>query len=133
MMARPQNSPRGLFAKEKIYITSAGNTSAQMTADTSGNLKLNAGLLLSGETSDVITQDSTGVLLSAGIALSGQASSRALTQNSTASMIFPVETSIPTSRVVGGVCFVSNSTGKMLAYHSTGTTWLYANSTSILA
>ena len=108
-MARPQNSPRGLFAKEKIYITSAGNTSAQLTADTSGNLKLNVGLLLSGQTSG------------------------ALTANSTASLIFPVESSIPTSRVVGGVCFVSNSTGKMLAYHSTGTTWLYANSTSILA
>ena len=132
MATKPQNTPRGLFAKEAVHITSS-STDAQLTADTSGNLKLNAGLLLSGETSDTITQDATAVKFSAGIALSGQASSRALTQNSTASIIHPVASAIPTTRVVGGVCFVSNSTGKMLAYHSTGTTWLYCNSTSVLA
>jgi hypothetical protein len=56
-----------------------------------------------------------------------------MTANSTANIIFPVLAAIPETRVVGGIAFVSNSTGQSLVFHSTGTTWVYASKTSVLA
>ena len=76
-MAHPQSSPRGYFAKDRIDCGGA-----QLTNDSSGNLLLNAGLALSGETTDVITQNSTALLLSGGLALSGEETD-VITQNST--------------------------------------------------
>lgn len=78
-MARPQNSPKGYFAKQRIDIGGA-----QLTYDSTGNLRLNAGLALSGETTDVVTQNSTAIMLAGGIALSGQAVANAILQDSTA-------------------------------------------------
>lgn len=97
---------------------------------TSTYLKLPTGLSLSAKT-DYITQNSTAVKLPTGLALSGQ--SVYFTANSTATMIIPTVSAKPAVRIVGGLVFVSNSTGKMLAYHSTGTTWAYLNKTSVLA
>jgi hypothetical protein len=102
-MTHPQNSPRGLFSKQTVYI---------------GGVKL-------------ANPASTNLQLGGGLALSGQ--STYLTANSTANIIFPVLAAIPATRVVGGIAFVSNSTGKSLVFHSTGTTWVYASKTSVLA
>ena len=123
-MAHPQNSPRGLFAKNRIDVGAS-----QITGTATG-LKFNLGLALSDET-DYITQNSTAVVLPTGLALSGQ--SDYLTANSTAPLLFPTTAALPSTREVGGIAFVSNSTGKMFAYHSTGTTWLYLSGTSVLA
>ena len=97
------------------------------------------GLALSGEATDIITQDSTAVKLAAGIVLSGQGSANAITQNSTA-VAFPDGISLNSISAVlsgrkgpGHVVFVGNSTGNMLAVNTTGTTWKYLNVTSVLA
>jgi hypothetical protein len=103
MAGHPQNSPRGLFVKS-------------------------GAISLGGQS---VTGNSTGMTLAGGLALSGK--TKFLTANSTATVIIPTVTTKPAARVVGGLCFVSNSTGKMLAYHSTGTTWKYASATSVLA
>ena len=81
--------------------------------------------------SQSLTGNNTGLKVEGGLAVSN--GSKYLTGNSTATMIIPTVTALPTARQVGGLAFVSNSTGKMLAYHSTGTTWLYLNKTSVLA
>lgn len=115
MALRPQNSAKGNFAKQKIVIPVGYGVQFE---DYSA-------------TADAITASASGLKFAAGIALSGQ--TKYLTANSTATLIIPTVTAIPTARVVGGLAFVSNSTGKMLAYHSTGTTWAYLNKTSVLA
>jgi len=156
-MAHPQSSPRGNFAKQRIDVGAAN-----ITADTTGNLALSAGLTLSDEATDTITQDSTAVLLAAGIALSGQASSNAITQNSTGLLVpdglalsgeatdfvtqnstavafpsgvtFQNLSAAPATRYAPGtVVSVTNGTGTMLAINTTGTTWTYLNVTSVLA
>ena len=124
-MTHPQNSPRGLFSKQTVYI---GGVKLANPAST--NLQLGGGLALSGKTA-YATQNSTAVIMASGLALSGQ--STYMTANSTANIIFPVLAAIPATRVVGGIAFVSNSTGKSLVFHSTGTTWVYASKTSVLA
>jgi len=103
MAGHPQNSPRGLFAK-------------------AGGIDID---------DQSVTANSTGITLEAGLALSGKA--KYFTANSTATLIVPTVTAKPAARVVGGLCFVRNSTGKMFAYHSTGTTWAYLSKTSVLA
>ena len=82
--------------------------------DSTGNIRFGAGLALSDQT-EYITQNSTGdVILPASLTLT--------------------RTSIlPTVRVSGGIVFVYNSTAAAVAFHSTGTTWKYANITSVLA
>ena len=54
-MARPQNSPRGLFVKDQINVSSA-----QITGNSTGNLLLSGGLQLSDISTAVLTADSTG-------------------------------------------------------------------------
>ena len=148
-MAHPQSSPRGHFAKERIDVGGA-----QITADTTGNLELNAGLSLSGETTDTITQNSTAVLFAAGIALSGETTD-VITQNSTGvklaggiwlggetaaadlinqnstGVILPYASALPSTRERGTFVAIRNSTGSAIGFHTTGTTWKYANVTSV--
>jgi hypothetical protein len=148
-MPSAQNSPRGRISKKKFAsqdMTLVGNTTGwvmsgqklalagstnYITENTTGNIILPAGLAFSAKTSNFVTQNSTGVKLPQGLALSGKTTM--FTANSTCPMIWPVLTAIPTTRVVGGVCFVSNSTGKRLAFHSTGTTWKYLGGVGTLA
>ena len=105
--------------------------SASQKYDSTGNIRFGAGLAVSDQT-EYISQDSTGdIKLPAGLGLSSQAAY--LTANSTATLIMPRVATLPTTRVPGGIVFVYNSTAAAVAFHSTGTTWLYANITSILA
>jgi len=146
-MPNVQNSPRGRFSKKKLVsqdYSLLGNTTGSkfsgglalngasyyITENTTGNIKMPVGISMSGKTS-YITQNSTGVKLPTGLALSAQTTY--FTANATCPLISPVLTAIPTKRAVGGVCFVSNSTGKRLAFHSTGTTWQYLAGVSTLA
>ena len=132
-MAHPQSSPRGYVAKQRIDVAGA-----QATADTTGNLRLNAGLALSGETTDIITQNSTALLLAGGLALSGETTD-VITQNSTAvampsGLTLKNLSAAPATRYApGSAVFVTNSTGSMIALNTTGTTWTYCNVTSVLA
>jgi hypothetical protein len=121
-MAHPQGTNRGYIAKQRIDVGKA-----QSTYDSTGNVKFNAGLALSGG-SDVITQDSTGnVAITDGIKISGQTS--AVTQSANG-LIIPVVTSAPTGRVHNGtIAVLQNSTGQAVMLNTTGTTWKYLNVT----
>lgn len=145
-MAHPQSTPRGMVAHKRIDIgaqtLSDGATylgfdagislsgQTDVITQTATYLKLPTGLALSAQTG-AITQNASGLVLPTGLTLSGKA--KYFTQDGTGSLIFPTVSALPTHRKVGGLVFVSNSTGKMLAFHSTGTTWLYASKTSVLA
>ena len=124
-MARSQNSPRGRFSKKEIAVGGLN-----LTANSTGT-KLSGGLALSGKSS-MMTQNSTAHKLPGSIALGAQ-TNKYLNQDSTGNLVIPTATTLPTYRKLGGMCLVRNSTGIMLAYHSTGTTWKYANKTSVLA
>lgn len=147
-MGHPQNTPRGLFLK-KGPVTIGANTltSAASGVQFSAGIALSAqsgyitqtasgvimptGLALSGK-STYITQNSTAVILPAGLRLSGK--TPAFTANSTATLIIPTVSALPSARIAGGLVFVRNSTGVgRLAFHNTGTTWKYADTTSVLA
>ena len=127
MADHPQNAPRGLFQKERIDLAGSGSTDAQLSADSSGNLKLNVGLMLSGKTSNAITQNSTGHVFAAQIRV---ANKRYINANSTG-FIVTEEAALPTTD--NGVAFtmISNSTGVAMCVNSTGTTWKYLNTTSV--
>lgn len=78
-----------------------------------------------------LTTNSSGVVFSSGVKISNAAGGQ-LRASATA-LLLPTRTALPTTREIGGVCFVSSAGKSMLAYHSTGTTWVYANKTSVLA
>lgn len=61
MAGHPQNSPRGLWAKQQLDIVSSGGVATRISGDSSG-LVLDRGLTL-GSSSVAITVDSTGYLL----------------------------------------------------------------------
>ena len=109
MAGHPQNSPRGLFSKQAVQV---GNYT--LTDNGAGAVALDGALSVTGA-------------LTAGNSLT--LGTKTLTTNSTG-LIFPTRTALPTTRQVGGVCFVANSTVKALAFHSTGTTWVYVDSTT---
>lgn len=108
-MARPQNSPRGLFAKDRIDV------GAQQLTDGTTYLNLNNGIRISGAAGGLLT--ATAALLKVPAALQLTAT----TTNSTA-RVGP-----------GAMRFVSQSTGKLIMLNTTGTTWVYLNVTSVLA
>ena len=51
--------------------------------------------------------------------------------NSTGVLQLTTVAAIPSTRIVGGICIVSNSTSKAIAFHQTGTTWVWASATSV--
>jgi hypothetical protein len=125
-MPASTNSPRGLISKKKFK-----SQDQTMTGNTTGMVFSGQKLALAAST-NYITENTTGqITLPSGLALSGK--TNMLTANSTCPVILPTRTAIPTTRTVGGVCFVSNSTGKRLAFHSTGTTWKYLGGVGTLA
>lgn len=138
MAPRPQNSAKGSFAKQRIIVPvgygamfgSYSESTDLLTANTT-SLLVAGSIRLNGQANSVMTGTSSGVQLTAGLALSGK--TRYFTANSTAELIVPTVSALPATRVLGGVAFVSNSTGKSLAFHSTGTTWVYTSKTSVLA
>lgn len=79
----------------------------------------------------LLDTDSTGVVFSGGVKISDAAGGQ-LKASATA-LLLPTFSTLPSTRQLGGIAFISNSTGKALAYHSTGTTWVYATKTSVLA
>jgi hypothetical protein len=145
------NTTGMVFSGQKLALAASTN---YITENTTGQISFPSGIAASGKTS-YITQNSTGVKIPLGsIALANgtnyitqnttgsvkfpagvsfSAKTTYFTANSTCPMIWPVVTAIPTTRTVGGVCFVSNSTGKRLAFHSTGTTWKYLGGVGTLA
>ena len=96
-MARPQNSAKGFFAKKAINVGAAA-----LTADSTGNLELAAGLTLSGE-STLLTANSTAVVSS-------------VAQLTLDSM---------------NMRLAANSTGTGIQINTTGTTWLWVSTTSV--
>ena len=114
-MSHPQNSARGLLAKELIELTNATLTAATVTTLTVGDA--------------TITDGGTDIQFSTGIDLSG--GKRYIRGNTTGLMVEPIA-AIPTAKDAGA-CFavVSNSSGVAIVVNTTGTTWKYLNVTSI--
>ena len=120
-MAHPQNSPRGLFAKQAILVEEGvgilfgdydTGSSALLTASASG-LEVAGSVKISGQTLATISGDARGLSLSG------------------SSILF----SAPSDAIPSGVdraatlWMVSNSTGFAVTVNTTGTTWKYLNTT----
>lgn len=100
-MAHPQNSPRGLFAKNSVAVGAA-----TLTADSTGNLVLSGGIKLNNV--QTVKSNSTGALV-IGAPLAALPSTD--------------------QGIAWGV--LSNSTGVGIVVNSTGTTWKYLLTTSV--
>ena len=131
-MARPQSSPRGNFAKQRIDV------GAQQLTDGTTYLSLNNGVRISGLAGGLLTATATELVLPGGVKVSNAAGGL-LTANATQT-VFPVGIQLTAAAAApetrygpGAAVFVSNSTGKMFALNTTGTTWTYIQVTSVLA
>ena len=104
-MARPQNSPRGLFQKERIDVGS-----------------------------QQLTYNSTALLISGGLTAVGAVTlgSTLLSGDATGAIILDTTAALPgnVSADGAGILLVSNSSGTALVINTTGTTWVYANTTT---
>lgn len=123
-MAHPQNSPRGLFAKNGVYI------GAQQLTNDGTNLVLNNGIKVSNQANAAISGNSTGLVIAGGVKLN---SARTIQANSTGLSI-TAETAKPTTRDAGyNWTFLTNTTGvSSILVRTTGTTWKYLNVTTLL-
>ena len=102
-MARPQNAPKGLFVKDQVNVGTTLNLGdSALTADSTGNLAVAAGVKLSGE-STLLTANSTAVI----------GSVAQLTLNSM------------------NMRLAANSTGTGLQINNTGTAWVWVSTTSV--
>lgn len=126
-MARPQNSPRGLFQKERIDVGSQ-----QLTYNSTA-LILNAGIQIAGA-GGLITANSTGLTTAGTVETGGALTLGGTLIGSDASGAIVLETTavLPgdVSADGAGIMLVANSTGSALAINTTGTTWVYANTTT---
>lgn len=104
-MTHPQNSHRGLLAKESLIVD---------------NLTVNTATTITGDVGVTGAVTASGAITSGGFTLTG---------NSTCIKL-ETRSALPTTRQPGGICFVFNSTVRALAFHSTGTTWVYVDSTT---
>lgn len=92
-MPHPQNSPRGLWAKDRIAIKASGGlylndysaTSLLLSANSTG-LVLAGAVKVSNKTAAVLSGNSTGVIHSGGASFSGKTGAY-ITQNSTGILI----------------------------------------------
>lgn len=147
-MSRSQNTPRESLTVRRLEFGTSGT--GVLITDSTGNLRISKGILLSGETTDAITQNTTAVFLTGGLALSGE-STDVITQNSTAVFLAgglaisgeatDVITQNSTSVNFAGGIKVSGqangvmtalSTGVVLSAIKIGAHWLSANSTGLL-
>lgn len=111
-MAHPQNSPRGLWAKNLrvptdggLYLASYSTSSALLSANSTG-VVVAGSIKVSNKTNGYISANTTGVVINAGLKVSDKANA-VLTGNSTGLV------------VVGGVK-VSNAANAVLTGNSTG-------------
>lgn len=113
-MAHPQNSPRGLTTKVRHSVPSAGGVMFEAYS-ASANL---------------LTANSTALLVAGQMRVNG---ARYVGANSTG-YLFTAQAAKPTTRTAGyRWTFIQNSTGVCgIAINTTGTTWKFANVTSVL-
>lgn len=108
-MARPQNAPKGLLVKAQANLTTAVITTATITT---GTITTGTITTLTVDTACTITPVITS---SGGITL-------------------PTVTSLPAARIAPGTTkFITNGTGSGLVLNTTGTTWVYLNTTTVQA
>jgi len=131
-MARAQNSPRGLFAKDRVDV------GAQQLTDGTTYLNLNNGVRISGAAGGLLTAAASYLNVPVGIRIGGAAggllTATAALLNVPAALQLTATAVNSTARIgPGAMRFVSQSTGKMIMLNTTGTTWTYLNVTSVLA
>lgn len=140
----PQNSPRGLFAKQNIAIGEGGGLfledysgrTAVLTASSTG-LQTPGQLKLGGHAEAIMVGSVTAVQFSGGIKLNGNAKALinaagpGLTLTGSSIVFSAPGASIPGNvDRGGGLTIMSNSTGVALCLNTTGTTWRYLEVTS---
>jgi hypothetical protein len=104
MSGHPQTTPRGIIAAKKIQVGADGNSTS------------------------VITGNSTGVVVAGGVKVSN---ARHITANSTA-FILTTESALPETDNGAAFTMIQDSTGNVyLAVNQTGTTWYYLNVTTV--
>ena len=133
MANHPQNSPRGLFAKNKVLV---GNAGLALTGDSTA-ISVSGGVRLSGNSTGLITHNSTGTLVANGAIESGGAITSAgnvsingfsIAGGSTA--LTGPDAALPGDWSTGSINFGVHSTGAgYIAVRTTGTTWKYLNVT----
>ena len=113
-MAKPQNSPRGLFYKVAAAITTLTGTTMTASGAVSG-----------------ATVTATGAVQGATINLSGNGS---LAANSTGNITWDQVTSVMPGNTTAGLGAIMkvylSTTGFIYAINTTGTTWRYLNMSS---
>jgi hypothetical protein len=160
MAGHPNNSFRGLWAKEAFIVPGAkglmfetySESTNLLTANSTG-LAVAGGVKLSSQANATLTGNSTGVVIVGGVKISNQANGT-LTGNSTGVVAtgavkvnnaqyikanstgfsFGAKTALPSARTAGyNWAFLTNSTGvSAVMLRTTGTTWKYLNVTSVL-
>jgi hypothetical protein len=112
-MAHPQNSPRGLHAKQKYDVGADGITFEDYSSS-----------------SALLDANSTALLVAGQVRVGGQ---RYIGANSTG-FLFTPETALPSVRTADyNVAFLTDSTGRSaVMLRTTGTTWKYLNVTTVL-
>ena len=141
----PQNSPRGLFAKQNIAIGEGGGLfledysgrTAVLTASSTG-LQTPGQMKLGGHAEAIMVGSVTAVQFSGGIKLNGNA--KALINASGPGLTLSgssIVCSGPGSAIPGNVdrgaaiTMISNSTGVAWCLNTTGTTWRYIEVTGV--
>lgn len=71
-MARPQNSPKGLYRKRQIDVVDASGNITALTGNSTG-LVLDKGVRLSSQANASLTGNSTGLVVSGGLSLNSSA------------------------------------------------------------
>ena len=122
MMARPQNSPKGLFSKNRIDV-GANQITGNSTA-----LLLSGGVRVSGV--QMITGNSTAVVFGEGVRVSD---AQTLTGNSTglihADSVGALPGNVAGAKVIGVIDLPT--TGIAVFINTTGTTYKYLSLTSV--
>ena len=112
-MAHPQTSPRGYIAKKRIDVGAV-----QITATSTGNLVLSAGVKISNKAGGLLTANSTGLIAPGSIFPSAGAGG-AITANSTSVIVSALQigawstgiTVDSTGILLGSLYISCNSTG----------------------
>jgi len=119
-MARPQNSPRGLFAKDRIDV------GAQQITANSTALLLSGGVQIAGA-GGLLSANSTGITLPGTLTLGGAIVG---SDSTTLGVVVGATAALPGNASLEGFAFLSNSTGNAILVNTTDTTWKYLNVTT---
>ena len=127
MANHPQNSPRGLFSKVKVLV---GNAGLSLIGDSTA-ITASGGVRLSGNSTGLLTHNTTGTLVVNGAAtVAGTLGINGYVVTGGASALTGPSAALPGALSTGSIVFGANSTGGFVGVRGTGTGWKYLNVTT---